>query len=93
LSDAGILNDTKLNQEVSSFIQSRTIFSSLNLTIFQVTKLRNVAKKSKGKIIQSMIRKARKLQKATESNPKNLKKAENLLEIVSGLKVIYYFLT
>jgi hypothetical protein len=52
-----------------------------------------VAKKSKGKIIQSMIRKARKLQKATESNPKNLKKAENVLEIVSGLKVIYYFLT
>jgi hypothetical protein len=49
-----------------------------------------VAKKSKGKIIQSIIRKARKLQKATESNPKNLKKAENLLEIVSGLKVSYY---
>jgi hypothetical protein len=64
----------------------------IKINIFQVIKLRSVARKSKGKVIQSVIRKARKLQKATESNPKNLKKAENLLEIVNGLKVIYYCL-
>lgn len=92
LSDVGILNDAKLNQEVSIFQSMSFINSNYNSAFFQVIKLRNVAKKSKGKIIQSMIRKARKLQKATENNPKNLKKAENLLEVVNELKVFYCWL-